>query len=1586
LNHFTQPWDYNWGAFPPEDATPPSAEAPTGPPPCTDSCCGPVVAGAGPGSPPNDVSGASVISCREQLLRETIQIAGTPYSLHYASNRVPGRRADYQVEIPLTNATPPASLLRIDLAIEVAGREFKSSHAPAPNLVIPFEWDGVDAFGRLVQGEQALRVTVTYVYPLTYAPTSSFGAFGSGAPLTGNDARSELYSSRTFKLSLSAYNAQAQGLGGWTLSAVNNYDPVARSLQFGSGSRREQDALPAVVTAVAGPRNGTSTPVDGGAALATQLAPYTTAIDAQGRAYVSRATPGELWRVNRNATLIRLAPSVDWGRIEGMDVGADGSLYVAITDQHVVKRLTPGGMVETVAGTGVAGFSGDGGLATLAMLNAPNDVTVARDGSVYIYDQNERLRRVFPDGTIRTVAGVGHIPSPLVNPAPGTSALSHHIHLGNIAASPDGSVYATAETDATPWKSIILRFDPDGTVTTHAGSGCASCVYEHGQAPLLTDFYELWDIDVDDSGILYVNDHVRLVAVHPHVVETIVGCGGPHCTSIFLDEPLRDGSPARQHLLPRVGSVNAGPDGIYFNTRVATQGQGQVYRVQPALPAGAGTAIVIGSASGDEFFEFDANGRHLTTRHALTGSNLLTISYDSSSRLSEVRDEVNLATTVERNVSGTATAIVGPFGQRTELEIGPDGYLASVEHPTGETVSMTYHSGGLLATFTNARGGVSEMTYDAAGRLELDEDAANGSHTLARSGNNRSFSVDRTTALGRTTTYDTDVLDDGQLVLSTTNPDGTVHTSATVHDGAFEFDTPDGTSVTQIEAAETRFGLAAPLISRTTVLPSGLTNTVTTSRTYTNLNPQNFLDFTSFTHTEAGSGPLGSTTYTPSTRTFSRVSGASRSSTRIIDTLGRTTRTETSGIAPVDYFYDSAGRLDRIVQSTRTTQYAYFASGPAAGYLESVTDPLGVATVYTRDAAGRPLTETRAGATTTYTWDESGNLASVTPPGKPVHTMPHTPVSLLESYQPPAAGLPLASTAYTYDPDRMLRTETRPTSQQIVRTPDAFGRLDTVTFPGGALDYDYVASNASSGAGKTSSIAGPYGVDLGFTYDGFLNTGVTWSGDVVGSVGWQYNTRFARTFETVTGATGSATTTFRYDNDLLLTCASPTSCILPGADALLLTRSPQHGMVTNLALGNTSEALTYNTFGELATQNAQYSGSPRVNITYHATGAERDALGRIVQKTEVIGGISKVFTYEYDNLGRLEDVFIDGVLDEHFGYDLNGNRTTHFSATTGATVNPTYDDQDRLLTHGTWTFTYTENGELETKTNTATGDEWIYGYDVLGNLLTVGLPEGDLVEYLIDGLGRRVGKIFNGTLISQWIYRDALKPVAELNGSGALIAQFVYGSKSNVPDYVRRGGNTYRVVSDHLGSPRYVVNVANPSDVPFTASYAAFGTATGTGLDWMPFGFAGGIYDPDTGLVRFGARDYDPSVGRWTSKDPIRFDGGVNLYAYAENDPVNGRDPSGKIPIISELMCTYHLWQLADTYEECREEVKQKANSASCIEELVENMEGGSFTGALNKCVKRRDPGRWSAALNWCSDIADQSTAAIEDAGPQLFK
>jgi len=178
-----------------------------------------------------------------------------------------------------------------------------------------------------------------------------------------------------------------------------------------------------------------------------------------------------------------------------------------------------------------------------------------------------------------------------------------------------------------------------------------------------------------------------------------------------------------------------------------------------------------------------------------------------------------------------------------------------------------------------------------------------------------------------------------------------------------------------------------------------------------------------------------------------------------------------------------------------------------------------------------------------------------------------------------------------------------------------------------------------------------------------------------------------------------------------------------------------------------------------------------------------------------------------------------------------------------------------------------------------------------------GQQDGRLVEYVTDGKGRRVGKMVSGVLTKQWIYRDQLKPVAELDGAGNLVSEFIYGTKGNAPDLVVRSGVTYRLVSDQLGSPVLAINTGNSSDIPFQATYAAFGERTlvaGTD-DWMPLGFAGGQFDPDTKLTRFGARDYEAVAGRWTTKDRTRFGAiGTNFYQYALNAPVELRDETGR--------------------------------------------------------------------------------------------
>ena len=142
---------------------------------------------------------------------------------------------------------------------------------------------------------------------------------------------------------------------------------------------------------------------------------------------------------------------------------------------------------------------------------------------------------------------------------------------------------------------------------------------------------------------------------------------------------------------------------------------------------------------------------------------------------------------------------------------------------------------------------------------------------------------------------------------------------------------------------------------------------------------------------------------------------------------------------------------------------------------------------------------------------------------------------------------------------------------------------------------------------------------------------------------------------------------------------------------------------------------------------------------------------------------------------------------------------------------------------------------------------------------------------------------------------------AELDGQGAVVSRFIYGNKPNVPELVVQGSEVYRVVTDQLGSPLLVVNIKDADDVLLDAKYDEWGRVqqyTVFGLEgqpWpIPFGFAGGLYDEDTGLVRFGARDYDPAIGRWTAKDPILFGGRqANLYIYVHNNPINLIDPPG---------------------------------------------------------------------------------------------
>jgi RHS repeat-associated protein len=274
---------------------------------------------------------------------------------------------------------------------------------------------------------------------------------------------------------------------------------------------------------------------------------------------------------------------------------------------------------------------------------------------------------------------------------------------------------------------------------------------------------------------------------------------------------------------------------------------------------------------------------------------------------------------------------------------------------------------------------------------------------------------------------------------------------------------------------------------------------------------------------------------------------------------------------------------------------------------------------------------------------------------------------------------------------------------------------------------------------------------------------------------------------------------------------------------------------------------------------------------------------------ETIEVMTITIDYRYDLAGRLVEVKQNGVVTEVYTYDNNSNRLT--AQTENGVLNGSYDEQDRLIQYGNNTYDYTTNGELLSKNNN--GQITQYQYDVLGNLRSVQLPNGKQIEYLIDARNRRIGKKINGQLVQGFLYQDSLNPLVELDNNGNIVSKFVYSSKANIPDYMLKNGKTYRILSDHLGSPRLVVDISNGSIIQ-RMDYDAFGNVIfDSNPGFQPFGFAGGIYDLDTKLTRFGARDYDAQIGRWLAKDEALFNGGMNLYLYVVNDPVNSIDMTG---------------------------------------------------------------------------------------------
>ncbi len=199
-----------------------------------------------------------------------------------------------------------------------------------------------------------------------------------------------------------------------------------------------------------------------------------------------------------------------------------GNSYISDTNHHRIRKVSPLGYITTYAGTGVAGFAGDDGLATLAQLNSPQGLAIDSVDNIYVADtNNNRIRKISPSGIITTIAGVGTAGFS----GDGQPALSAQLNKPKgLALNSSGDLYIADR------QNHRIRKIVDGVISTVAGSGISGYSGDNGPAPL-AQLTEPSHVAVLDSGIIYIadtgNNRLRKVSIDGTVsnISTVAGTG-----------------------------------------------------------------------------------------------------------------------------------------------------------------------------------------------------------------------------------------------------------------------------------------------------------------------------------------------------------------------------------------------------------------------------------------------------------------------------------------------------------------------------------------------------------------------------------------------------------------------------------------------------------------------------------------------------------------------------------------------------------------------------------------------------------------------------------------------------------------------------------------------------------------------------------------------------------------------------------------------------------------------------------------------------------------------------------------------------
>jgi RHS repeat-associated protein len=1184
------------------------------------------------------------------------------------------------------------------------------------------------------------------------------------------------------------------------------------------------------------------------------------------------------------------------------------------------------------------------------------EYAVDRAGNVYmpLWDAN-CIIKIDTTNKVYVIAGqpdedYDGVPNLFDEDLPATQ--NYVLHPEEIAVDDEGNVYYLDYVFNTEME--IKKIDVNGFISV---VNFDSVISGHN-ASLDTFYVYPKSLEVDADGALYFfdSDSYRIYKINPDgEVELVAGIPNP-LQGVNYDTKLHeeDNLPAsRRHL--KISSMDVNHAGeVYFATDFP---HGHIFKMQDAsvrsdlaLPD---SELLFPDPNGSGYIFDDDTGQHLRTIDLDTGVTLLTFQYTPDSngddRLTSMTDLFDNVTVIARNGAGIPQTVTSPDGIVTTLSFDVNGNLSQVSYPDPEggviATSYTYYPGGLLESVTDPEGRVSGYVYDDDGRVIELRDGDGGEWFWERSETEDSHTTvitefvthDATPVVMETTIVDTFV-SHLEKITEITYPNGDTSTTMTYKSiGKTVVNSPCGQTVETIVGTDPRYGYQVTVSEKVTLPDSSFTATVETSTDYSDSDSDGTMDLIAEMVTVVDPvNQLNSRTATIITdlsdNQIITVTTTSPESISTINELDADTllvqKITSPGLHDTYYEYDEDNdyRIITISQGpdsstpfepgtvNRLVRYEYVPEGSnGAGYVattESNDEPATKVT-YAYDEIGRVISQTFSdGRVISYDLSKLNDLETITIPtgvnGDEVdHEFTYLRTNTIDTYTTPTNRI--SNDQYKYDfhdngmPSSATTPENKTTNMDLglgvtgtinyngMTANLIEGRLNFIDLPGaeGKIYYTYLEENKPDTISLDRDEDGTPEETATYEFDGNLPTKVTYGGTLSEVVETFYNDLDFTVESTIYAGISES---IEYDRDGLATRVGD----------FTIARAPATGWVNSITDSIFNVLPGISQFGEVSTMGFEISNSPVADwsLTYNN-------LGMIETKSDTVNNVTRPYVYVFDDLGQLETVTDGTNVLENYNYDTNGNRKDSFTAKQGARTFA-YDDDDRLLG---WDgedvdsdfdveYEYDKDGYLTKKIEAI--NETSYDYSSRGELLKVVFPDNSRIEYIHGVNGQRLARrkydssgVLQVNETEKYLWAGSTL-LAIYDDQNALQTRFEYADGRN-PIAMVQAGSKYYLTYDQVGSLRAVYD--DQGVLQGEIVYDSFGNElsnTLAGEMLIPFGFAGGISDRETGLVRFGYRDYDPGVGRWTAKDPIFFEGGQNnLYVYVNNNPIMLVDPTG---------------------------------------------------------------------------------------------